>query len=357
MPMSQRSDASSFAPKARWLPALCGSAAIILAAAQPATSQPAADFFAGKTVRIYVGYGPGGGYDIYARTLARHMQRHIPGRPTLVVQNMPGAGSLRAANFIYGAAPKDGTAIATFGRGIPIDPVLGQTSGVEFDAVKFNWIGSITTEVSICGFMTSSNLRTWKDLQTKPAVIGTSGAGSDSHVWPTVLRNMFKLPFKIVAGYAGGGADMVLAMERKEIDGRCGWSWTSLLSQHKRLYEQKLIDIVVQLALEKHDDLPHVPLISEFAADDRTRTALRMILSRQHIARPFTLPPGVPEERIAALRQAFDATMRDQEFIAEALKLELEVRPVSGAEMTTLIRELYAAPPDVAKLATEVARD
>jgi tripartite-type tricarboxylate transporter receptor subunit TctC len=328
--------------------------AVLLVPGAPTQAQSVADFYAGKTVRIYVGFAPGGGYDLYARTLARHMQRYIPGNPSLVVQNMPGAGSMRSANFIYNVAPKDGT------RSRPSRAAsrsIRQAAGVEFEAVKFNWIGSIATEVGICAFMASSNLRTWKDMQTKPSVIGTSGAGSDSHVMPTVLRNMFKLPFKIVAGYSGGGADMVLAMERKEIDGRCGWSWTSLLSQHKRLYDQKQIDIVVQLALEKHDDLPNVPLVLEYANDPRQKAALRLILSRQHIARPFTLPPGVPEDRVAALRAAFDATMKDKDFIAESQKAELEVRPVSGAEMTALIRELYASPSDVAKLATEVVRD
>ena len=205
--------------------------------------------------------------------------------------------------------------------------------------------------------MTASNIRTWKDMQTRPAVIGTSGAGSDSHVMPTVLRNMFKLPFKIVAGYSGGGADMVLAMERREIDGRCGWSWTSLLSQHKRLYDQKQIDIVVQLALQKHEDLPSVPLVLDFTDDPRQKAALRLILSRQHIARPFTLPPGVPEDRVEALRRAFDATMKDKDFRTESQKTELEVAPVTGAEMTTLIRELYASPPDIARIATEAVRD
>ncbi len=270
---------------------------------------------------------------------------------------MPGAGSMRAANFIYSAAPKDGTHIATFARGIPIDPLLGQTKGVEYEAVKYNWLGSIADEVSICGFMNSSGILTWKDLLTKPSVVATSGAGSDSHVMPIVLRNIFKMPMKIVAGYAGGGADMVLAMERKEADGRCGWSWTSLLSQHKRLLDQKQISILVQLALKKHEDLPDVPLVLDLTNDEKIKAALRLFFSRQHIARPFALPPGVPEDRVAALRAAFDATMKDKDFVTEALKLELEVRPVSGAEMTTLVRELYAAPPDVAKIARDATRD
>ncbi len=315
------------------------------------------DFYTGKTVRIVVGYSPGGGYDLYARTFAKYYARYIPGNPTVVIQNMPGAGSLRAANFIYSAAPKDGTHIATFARGVPIDPLLGQTKGVEYEAVKYNWLGSIADEVSICGFMTSSGITTWKDLMTKPSVIATSGAGSDSHVMPLVLRNIFKAPMKIVAGYAGGGADMVLAMERKEADGRCGWSWTSLLAQHKRLLDQKQISILVQLALKKHEDLPDVPLVLDLTNDEKIKAALKLFFSRQHIARPFALPPGVPEDRLAALRKAFDVTMKDKEFVAEALKLELEVRPVSGVEMTALVKELYASPPDVAQIAAAATRD
>src|SRR5437879_1952015 len=268
--------------------ASCATTLLILATAQPAAADPVADFYAGKTIRVQVGFSTGGGYDLYARTLARHMSRHIPGNPAMVVQNMPGAGSMKAANYLYSLAPKDGTQFGTFARGIPIDPVLGDTSGVEFEATKFNWLGSIANEVGVCGFMTSSNIKTWQDMRTKPLVIGSSGAGADSHVMPMVLRNMFKLPMKIISGYQGGGADMVLAMERKEIDGRCGWSWTSLLSQHKRLYDEKLVNITIQLALQKHEDLAGVPLVLDLTDDARQKAALKLIFSRQHIARPFT---------------------------------------------------------------------
>jgi tripartite-type tricarboxylate transporter receptor subunit TctC len=235
--------------------------------------------------------------------------------------------------------------------------VLGETNGVEFEATKFNWIGSVANEVSVCAFMASSNIKTWQDMQKKSYVIGSSGAGADSHVFPIVLRNLFKLPLKVVAGYQGGGADMVLAMERKEIDGRCGWSWTSLLSQHKYLYDQKQIDLVVQLALQKHEDLPNVPLVTDLTNDPKQKAALKLIFSRQQIARPFTLPPGVPEDRVRALRTAFDATMKDPEFIGESKKAELEVYPVTGGEITSLLQDVYASSADVIKLASEISRD
>ncbi len=335
------------------------SAAVVLPslAPTPALADAVGDFYTGKTIRVQVGFAPGGGYDLYARTLARHMPKYIPGNPAIVVQNMPGAGSMKAANYVYGVAPKDGTQFGTWARGIAIDPVLGESTGVEFEATKFNWVGSIANEVSVCAFMASSNIQSWKDMQTKKYIIGSSGAGADSHVFPVVLRNMFKLPLTIVAGYQGGGADLVLAMERKEIDGRCGWSWTSLLSQHKYLYDQKKVDVVLQLALQKHEDLPNVPLVGDLTDDPKQKAALKLIFSRQHIARPFALPPGVPQDRVQALRAAFDATMKDPEFLAESKKAELEVHPVTGAEINTLLQEVYASPPEVVKLAAEASRD
>ena len=322
-----------------------------------ALADPVADFYSGKTVRIQVGFGPGGGYDIYARTLARHMARYIPGNPSVIVQNMPGAGSLKVVNFLYGVAPKDGTVFGTFARGIVLEPLLGHSEGIQFEAPKFNWIGSIANEVSVCAFTSASGIRTWQDMQTKSYAIGSSGGGADSDVFPTVLRNMFRLPLKLVSGYQGGGADLVLAMERNEIDGRCGWSWTSLLSQHKRLYDSKSINVVVQLALAKHEDLADVPLVTDLTNEPRQKAALKLIFSRQNIARPFAAPPGVPEERVRALRSAFDATMRDPDFFLEAKKLDLEVRPVSGGEVGRLLDELYASPVDVVQLATEVSRE
>jgi hypothetical protein len=193
-------------------------------------------------------------------------------------------------------------------------------------------------------------------MKTKPHTIGGSAAGADSDVFPSVLRKVYNLPMKLVTGYSGGGADINLGMERGEVHGRCGWSYSSMLSQSRALLDGKKINIVMQLALEKHEDLPNVPLIMDLPASPQDKAAMRLIVSRQSIARPFAAPPGVPPERVKALRDAFDATMKDPDFVKEATRLALEVRPVNGPDVDRLIREIYASPPDVIKRASEIER-
>jgi tripartite-type tricarboxylate transporter receptor subunit TctC len=317
----------------------------------PAAADPIADFYSGRTVQVLIGFSPGGGYDIYGRTLARYMGRHIPGNPKLVPQNMPGAGSLKVVNYLYGIAPKDGTALAHFAPGVMFEPLLGHGEGAQFDATKFNWLGSASQEASVCAFMTGAGIKSWQDMRTKSYVIGASGGGAESDVFPTVLHNMFHLPLKIVTGYPGG-TEITLAMERHEVDGRCGWSWTSLLSRSKALIDSNQLDVVLQIALQKTKDLPNVPLIVDVADNAEQKAALKLIVARQSIARPFAAPPGIPADRARALREAFDATMKDPDFIAEAKGQNLDVDPVSGAEVETLIREVYASSPEAVRLAT-----
>lgn len=329
---------------------------LMMGAAQAQAADPVADFYHGKTVQVLVGFGPGGGYDLYARTLARYMGRHIPGNPTMVPQNMPGAGGVKVMNYLYNVAHKDGTVIATFARGLAIEPLLGHAQGMQFDAAKFGWVGSVSNEVSICAYWSTSGIRTWHDMETKPSSIGASAAGADSEIFPTVLRNLFHLPAKVVTGYSNGGADIVLGMERGEVGGRCGWSWSSLLSENKALLDGKKINIVLQLGLQKFDGLPDVPSVMDLPATPQNKAALKLIVSRQSIARPFAAPPGLPPERLRALRAAFDATMKDPQFLAEAKRLNLEVRPVSGGDVEKLIKELYATPPDVVKLAAQAEK-
>ena len=327
-----------------------------IAASTPVIADDAGSFFAGKTVRIVVGFSPGGGYDIYARELGRYLGRHIPGRPSVVVQNMAGAGSLKAVNFLFNAAPRDGTVLATFSRGIVFEPLIGHLDGAQFDAPKFNWIGSISDEVGVCAINASRGIATWQDMLTTKTVIGASGAGADSDAFPIVLRNLFHLPMRVVTGYPGG-ADVNLAMERGEVDGRCGWSWTSILSRNREWLTDKRIRITLQIALAKHEDLPDVPLLTDLVSDPRQAAAVRLIVSRQGIARPFAAPPDVPAERIAALREAFDATMRDPDFLAEMRSQALDVRPLAGAAVQALMRDIYASPPDVVKLARDMLVD
>jgi tripartite-type tricarboxylate transporter receptor subunit TctC len=322
----------------------------------PGMADNASSFFAGKTVRIVVGFSPGGGYDIYARELARYFGRHIPGHPSVVVQNVAGAGSLKAVNFLFNAAPRDGTVLATFSRGIVFEPLIGHLDGAQFEAPKFNWIGSISDEVSVCAINASRGVVTWRDMLTTNTVIGASGAGADSDVFPIVLRNLFHLPMRIVTGYPGG-ADLNLAMERGEIDGRCGWSWTSILSRNREWLADKRIRITLQIALAKHEDLPDVPLITDLVADPRQAAAIKLIVSRQAVARPFAAPPDVPPGRIEILREAFDSTMRDPDFLAEMRTQALEVRPLGGAAVQALMRDIYASPPDIVKFARDILVD
>jgi tripartite-type tricarboxylate transporter receptor subunit TctC len=338
----------------RIFPTALAATAAMLAVHHASAADDVAAFYKGRTVTIDIGYSAGGGYDLYARTLARHLGDHIPGNPNVVPQNMPGAGSLKVVNYLANIAPKDGTVLATFARGMAMQPLFDKT-GVEFDAQKLNWIGSITNEVSVCAFRTDSGVATWQDMLTKSYTVGGTGTGSDTDVFPDVLRHMFHMQMKLVTGYPGG-EDVVLALQRGEVNGRCGWSWSSVKSRNYALYQQKQITVPVQLSLEKHPDLPDVPLVMDLTQDPQQRAALKLIFGRQTVARPYAAPPGVPAARIEALRKAFDETMKDPAFLEEAQKTELEVQPVSGEQVQALVAEIYKSSPEVVKLAADAAK-
>jgi tripartite-type tricarboxylate transporter receptor subunit TctC len=271
-----------------------------------------------------------------------------------VPQNMPGAGSLKVVNYLANIAPKDGTVIATFARGMAMQPLFDKT-GAEFDAQKLNWIGSITNEVSVCAFRSDAGVATWQDMMTKSYTVGGTGSGSDTDVFPDVLRNMFHMKMKLVTGYPGG-SDVLLAMQRGEVNGRCGWSWSSVKSTSYALYQKKDIIIPVQLSLQKHPDLPDVPLIMDETTNPQERAALKLIFGRQSVARPYAAPPGVPADRVAALRKAFDDTMKDKAFLDEAQKTDLEVQPVSGADVQALVADIYKSSPEVVKIAADATK-
>ncbi len=329
-------------------------AACLAAAALSAAPAAADEFYAGKSIQLLIGFSAGGGYDLYGRALARYLGLHIPGQPQIIVQNMPGAGSLKLANFLYNVAAKDGTVIGGFAPGIVAEPLLGHGEGVQFEATKFGWLGSMSQEVSVCALMSSTGIATVEDMQKKPMVIGASGGGAESDVFPTLLRNMFHWPIRIVTGYPGG-TEITLAMQRHEVDGRCGWSWTSLLARNKAMLLSRDMTVTLEIALDRDSDplLSGVPLIMDLTTDPTLRAALKLIVSRQSIARPFAAPPGLPADRLALLRRAFDDTMRDPDFLAEARRLDLDVQPVGGEAVETLIREIYASPPEAVRLATD----
>ena len=330
--------------------------AFVLALVAPSTgalAQSAADFYKGRAIDLYIGYSVGGAYDLYARVIGRHLGAHIPGNPTLVPKNLEGAGSLRLANYLYRVAPRDGSAIATIGRGIAFDPLLiGQ--GDAFDSQKFNWIGSANNEVSVCVAMRGSGITKFEDLFAKDLTVGGTGASADTDQFPRVLNSALGTHFKIVKGYPGGN-DVILAMERGEVQGRCGWSWSSVKSTHKSWIEDKRMIVLVQLSLEKHPELPDVPLVMDSAKTDEQRQILKMIFARNVMGRPYLAPPNVPPDRVAALRDAFAATMTDKDFLAEASKTDLEINPVSGAEVEKLVNEVYATPPDIVAKAKAAA--
>jgi tripartite-type tricarboxylate transporter receptor subunit TctC len=314
-----------------------------------AQAQSPAAFYKGKTIDLYIGTSVGGGYDAYARILARHMGRHIPGEPTIAPKNMTGGGGIRLANFLYNAAPKDGTAFATFNRGIAFQPLLG-TSATQFEAAKFTWLGSTNDEVSVCVAWHTTGITSWEQIRTRELIVGASGTGADTYQFPKIANGVLGTKFKITTGYPGGN-DIDLAMERGEVQGRCGWSWTSVKATHKPWLDEKKVTILFQMGLSKHPDLANVPLIVDLARNDEERAILKMIFGRQVMAWPFAAPPGLPADRAAVLRKAFTETVADKDFLADAAKGNFEIRPVTGADVQKLVEEIYATPAAVAQKA------
>jgi tripartite-type tricarboxylate transporter receptor subunit TctC len=319
-----------------------------------ASAQSVADFYRGKTIDLNIGYSVGGGYDLYARLIARRLGQHIPGNPTVVPKNMEGAGSLRLANYLYSAAPNDGTVIGATSRGAAFDPLLNE-KGARFDASKFSWIGSANNEVSVCVALPSSEVTKFDDLFTKQLTIGSTGAADDTYQFPALINAVLGTKFKIVTGYPGGN-DVSLALERGEVQGRCGWSWSSIKTTRVNWVRNKRIIVLVQMALSKHPDLPDVPLIMNLAKTDEQRQIFKMIFARQTMGRPYVAPPGVPADRLAALRQAFMDTMADKEFLSEAEQNKFEINLVSGEQLEALVKEIYQTPPEVAKKAAAMVQ-
>jgi tripartite-type tricarboxylate transporter receptor subunit TctC len=301
---------------------------------------------------IIIGYPPGAIYDLYGRLVAKHIGKHLPGQPTVVAQNMPGAGSLRSANYLYSVAPKDGSTIGLFARGIAMQPLL-DPQGIQFDAQKFNWIGSTSAEVSVVIASAASPFKTIEDARAREMVVSASGSGADSVIFPYILNGVIGTKFKVVTGYPGN-ADMLLAVERGEAHGNAGTSWISLVSIRPDWVPNKKVHVLLQMASRKHPDLPQVPLASDLATNDSDRKVLELIFARQDMAYPFVAPPDLPPERIKVLRQAFEAMTKDPEFLADAQRQHLDVDPVSGEQIAALVRKVYATPGEVVARARAV---
>lgn len=327
------------------------SAAVLLVpmiiAADRLAAEPAAEFYKGKVVNVIIGYPPGSGYDVHARALAHHIGRHIPGHPTVVPQNMPGAGSLKAANHIYNVAPKDGTVLGAINRSLAMAPLLESDPELKkklrFDSLKFNWIGSMDNVVAIGVCRTDSGLKTFDQFRDRQVILTASSPTSDSVVFPTVFNNLLGTKFKIVGGHQGSGGNF-MALERREAECYFGTTYSSL----KTLKPQWLkpnngeMNVVVQIGPEKHEKLPDVPLIMEYASKEEQQ-ALQLLLAPQAMGRPYMTTPGVLEKRGETLRRAFDATMKDPAFLAEAKKTGIDVEPVTGEAVETLLKRIYKA--------------
>jgi tripartite-type tricarboxylate transporter receptor subunit TctC len=308
----------------------------------PASADAVADFYKGKVVTIVIGYAAGG-FDLYARLLGRFLGNHIPGRPTIIAQNKPGAGSRAAANWLYNVAPRDGTVIATLSQTTPTDQALGQAD-IQFDARRFGWIGNMVVVNNILFVNASTGVTSLADATTKPLAIGATGASSPSILYPQVSNNLLGTRFRIVSGYPGS-ADVDLAMERNEVDGHGSISWASLKTERPDWVSRRVINILFQVGPRREADLPDVPLWSELARNDEQRRVLEMLSGFIAVGRPFLTAPGVPAERLKALRQAFDETMQDPRFMEAAQMAHMVINPLSGAELQQTVERIVDQPP------------
>jgi tripartite-type tricarboxylate transporter receptor subunit TctC len=329
---------------------LCAYLGCALLAPNVATAQSVEEFYTNNVVEIYIGFAPGGGYDLYGRLVARHMGKHIPGNPTVVPINMQGAGSLRLMNWLHSAAPKDGTAIGMVNRGTPFAWLLGERDFALFDPRDYTWLGSVNDDVSVCVSWARSGIESLEDMRQTEFIVGSTGPGADEYIFPKVLAGVLGAQIRNVAGYSGGN-NINYAMERGEVDGRCGWTWSSVVSTKPNWIENETINVIMQFSLRKHPDLPDVPLMLEFAQTEEEFQILRLINLRGPFGRPFLLPPRIPEDRAIALREAFEAMMTDPEFLADAERAHMEIMPVSAGELEDLLDEAYATPEDIVEKA------
>lgn len=337
----------------RWMRTLAMGASLMTLAFAPTKvrADPVSDFYKGRQMIMILSADAGGGYGSYANAFAPYIAAHIPGKPRIVVQYMPGAGGLRAMNYLYSAAPKDGSVIALVHSSVPYAPLYG-LAAAKFDPRKINWIGSVNATSGICVAWQTANIRTWNDLFAKQFVVGSSGAGSQMETIPAMLNKLFGTKIKVISGYRGGN-EVYLAMERGEVQGRCGGLISSINSTRPDWFPQKKVVVPIQIALERDPQFPDSPALIEFAKDARTKQILQLVLAPMAMDRPILTPPGVPADRVAALRTAFHEAVNDPAFLADAKKQRLEVKEVSGEKVAQLLTAAFAMPPDVVKAANE----
>lgn len=315
-----------------------------LVAAGGAFAQAPAGGLAGKNVNLIIGFGPGGGYDIWGRLIAGHIGQHLPGNPAVVAQNMPGGGSYRAASYIYNQAPKDGSTFAIIARDAALGPLTGQP-GALFDATKFSWIGTPATETNVCIAYKTAPVKTAQDLLQKELIVGDTGPGTGTHSYPKALNAILGTKFKLVGGYPSS-ADVFLAMERGELQGICE-SLDSVKSRRPDWISSGTVAVLFQGGAKPNPELQGVPFVVDLAQRPEDKKAIEFLYIGQGIGRPFVAPPGLPPDRLKMLRDAFDATMKDPAFIAEAKLRKFDVSPENGAHLQALIDKAYATPHEI----------
>jgi tripartite-type tricarboxylate transporter receptor subunit TctC len=303
------------------------------------------EFYRGRQVVLLVASGVGGGYDTYARAFARHVGKHIPGNPAIIPKNLPAAGGLAAANTLYSVSPKDGLTIAALTNGIAMDPLFGNP-GARFDALKFNWIGSIGKLQNICATWFESPIKTIEAVRTRDVTVAAAGPTSNTAIVPNVLNALLGTRFKVVAGY-DPGAGMNLAIESREVEGICGLSWSTIRASRPDWITGGKLNVLVQVAVDKLPELADVPSALDLVSEPGKRPILELLLLRQEMGRPIAAPPGVPAERVTALRQAFDATMKDPDFLADARRFQMEIDPLSADRIGAILAAAYGAPAQI----------
>jgi tripartite-type tricarboxylate transporter receptor subunit TctC len=334
---------------------ICGTliaGALLAGSATPAAAQTIADFYKGKRVNLIIGYGTGGGYDFYARLLARFIGDHIPGKPTIVPQNMPGAGSRGAANWLYNVAPKDGTAIAMVSQATPLDQALGQP-GIQFDVRRFNWIGNMVVVNNIMFVSAKTGVTTIADARKTPLAIGSTGASSPSVLYPQVSNNLLGTKFKIVSGYPAAARSC--SLERREVDGRGSDSWASLKANNPDWLRERKVNILFQVGHRREADLD-APLWSELGESDEQRQILEVLSGDIAVGRPILTAPGVAAERVAALRKAFDDTLNDPQFIETARKAGMYLNAMGGVELQAIASRIVTPSPQIIAAVKEAIR-
>jgi tripartite-type tricarboxylate transporter receptor subunit TctC len=322
--------------------------ALGLCATAAQAEEPVADFYKGRTVTIVVGSSPGGGYDLYGRLIARFMPRHIPGNPQVVVQNMPGAASNVAAGYVYNVAPKDGTVIGAIFMGAVVDPLFGDVKRLTHDTQKFNYIGNANSDAYVCLVRTDAPVKRMEDAFSTELVMGSSAEGASTRDFPMLLKNVLGAKFKIVAGYPGT-REINLALEKGEVQGACGETWSSVAATYPNWFKTHLVKPLVQESNVGYPELDRmgVPLTSAFATTPEQKEILQLVYSQTTFGRPYVVAPGVPADRVAALRKAFMDTMADPELVAEAKRINVDIGAISGEELQKLIARVYATPRDI----------